>query len=80
MKNKISPLFAQSLGNLATALGLVAALAWNEAVKTTIEHFLPKGQGILSLFIYAILVTTLVVIFSARLLKIKERLEAERAE
>lgn len=80
MKNKLGPVFAQSLGNLTTAFGLVAALAWNEAVKSLINNFLPQGQGTLSLFVYAIVVTVVAVIVGARLLGLKKRFEAEGAE
>ena len=75
MKNKLHPVISQSLSNLVTAFGLVAALAWNEAVKSLIENFFPKGQNTLSLFIYALLVTVIAVIVSSRLMKIRERLE-----
>lgn len=43
---------AQSIGNLVTAFGLAAAPAWNEAVKSLIENFFPKGQSTLSLFCF----------------------------
>lgn len=50
MKSKV---VAEALGMMVTSFGLVAALAWNEVVKTLIGEFLPRGQDILSLFIYA---------------------------
>lgn len=80
MRNKISPVISQSLGSLVTAFGLVAALAWNEAVKSLIENFFPKGQSTLSLFIYAFLVTALAVILGSRLIKLKQRLEEKASE
>ena len=60
---------------MGTAFGLVAALAWNEAIKGLIDEFIPKGKGVLSLFIYAGLVTVVMVIVAARLGRIKERFE-----
>lgn len=80
MKNRVNPVVAQSLGNLVTAFGLVAALAWNEAVKSLISNFLPQGQGTLSLFIYAFLVTALAVILGSRLIQLKQRLEVKASE
>lgn len=75
MKSKV---VAESLGMMTTAFGLVAALAWNEAIKKLIEEVLPKGQGLLSLFIYAFAITILAVIIAARLVKMKNRLEDEQ--
>lgn len=64
---------------LATsALGLVAALAWNsfiqELVNNYIKKFLP-GAGLISLFIYALIVTLLAVVVTMNLARIKEKLE-----
>lgn len=65
---------------LATSgFGLVAALAWNnviqELVNTEIKPFLPSGSGLLSLFLYAILITTLAVTITYQLTKLVEKLE-----
>ncbi len=65
---------------LATGgFGLVAALAWNnviqELVNNHIKPFLPKGSGLISLFIYAVLVTTLAVVITLNLSKLIEKLE-----
>ena len=66
---------SESLTMMVTAFGLVAALAWNEAIKALIDQVLPKGQGLVPRFIYAVLVTVLVVVASSRFLKIKSSLE-----
>jgi hypothetical protein len=49
---------------LATsAFGLVAALAWNDAIKTIITQYIPDGAGqILGSIIYAVIVTIIAVI------------------
>lgn len=65
---------------LATAgFGLVAALAWNsliqEFVNTYIKKWLPGGSGILTLLIYAVLVTFLAVFITYQLSKLLRRLE-----
>lgn len=47
---------------VTTAFGLIAALAWNEAIKAIIVEFVGKGNGITGLLIYAIIITILAVI------------------
>lgn len=59
---------------LATsAFGLVAALAWNEAIKTLFSEIFGTASGIISLFIYAIVVTIIAVMVTTRLGKIAEK-------
>lgn len=65
---------------LATSgFGLVAALAWNnvikELVETYVKKYLPDGSGLLSLFIYAIIITALAVTVTLQLTKLTETLE-----
>jgi len=55
--------------------GLVAALAWNEAIKSLFETFFTKSNELIGKFIYAIIVTAIVVIVSIRLKKISEKKE-----
>lgn len=80
-KNKKIPsfhreLFKQLVTLSTSAFGLAAALAWNDtiqqAVKDFIEPSLP-GSGILSRFIYAILVTLLAVIITFQLSRLASR-------
>lgn len=63
----------RTLGFVIGALGLVAGLAWNDAIKALIEYIFPLGKdNILAKFVYAALVTLVVVmltIFLARWLK-----------
>lgn len=50
---------------LLAAFGLVAGLAWNDAVRTLIENVIPtKENTIAAKFLYAFLVTLLVAAFS----------------
>lgn len=69
----------QMLTLSTSGFGLVAALAWNnviqEFVKSYIQKWLPKGGSIISLLIYAILVTVLAVFVTMQLSKILKRLE-----
>lgn len=61
----------KTVGYIVTALGLVAGLAWNDAVKSAIEHFFPAEKGGISAkFIYATLITLVVVLISVYLVKI----------
>jgi uncharacterized protein DUF5654 len=53
----------QTMITLASAsLGLVAALAWNEAIKALIRKFLGEDDSLVGLFIYAILATLVAVV------------------
>jgi uncharacterized membrane protein (DUF106 family) len=60
------------------AFGIVAALAWNEAIRELlniyIKPYLP-GSGVISLFIYAIIVTVVAVLVTLYLTKLQSRLE-----
>ncbi len=54
--------FVQTMITLASAsLGLVAALAWNEAIKAMIKSLVGGGDSVSGLFIYAIIATVLAV-------------------
>jgi len=58
------------IGYILAAFGLVAGLAWNEAIKALIEYLFPVSQnGLLAKFIYAILITLFVVLVAAYLSK-----------
>jgi len=60
MSHKI---FLQTMITLASAsLGLVAALAWNEAIKAIIKEVLQTGESITGLLTYAILATVIAII------------------
>jgi hypothetical protein len=65
---------------LATSgFGLVAALAWNsviqEFVATKIKPFLPNGSGLISVSIYAVVVTVIAVSVTYQLTKLIDKLE-----
>ena len=70
MKNEVKK---QTFGYILTALGLVAGLAWNEAISATIKSLFPLDQnGLVPKFVYAVAVTILVVFLSKALLKISD--------
>lgn len=47
---------------MTTAFAFVAGAAWNGAIQAIIDEFLPKGDAVWSLLIYAIVVTVIAVI------------------
>ena len=71
---------AKQMVTLSTAgFGLVAALAWNsliqEFVNSYIKKWLPGSGQIISLFLYAIIVTVLAVFVTLQLSKLVKKLE-----
>lgn len=71
--------FIQTMIALASAsLGLVAALAWNEAIKATLA-MLGLGDSLAGLYTYAILATVIAVLVLIWLGKLAARLGGEAA-
>src|SRR3989344_3347878 len=62
-----------------SGFGLVAALAWNNVIQDLVNNYikpyLPQGSGLMSLFLYAVLITTLAVLVTYNLTKVVEKLE-----
>jgi len=64
---------------ITTALGLVAALAWNDAIQTLFQQFLGSAGGALAAKIfYAVLVTIIVIFATIAVSRAAER--AKKAE
>jgi hypothetical protein len=63
----------------SSGFGVVAALAWNgliqEIVGTYIKPYLPQGSGVISLLLYAVIVTIIAVFITYQLTNILKRLE-----
>lgn len=72
--------FEQTLTLFNGALALIAALAWNEAVKALIDSYFPAGSGVYSKFMYAFIITLLVVIVSARLSKAAKKFNEQQSD
>lgn len=71
--------FIQTMIALASAsLGLVAALAWNEAIKATLAK-LGLGDDLTGLYAYAILATVIAVIILSLLGRAAARVGGEAA-
>ncbi len=61
----------RTIGYIAGALGLVAGLAWNDAIKTLIEYFFPlSSQNISVKITYAFFITFVVVFATIYLMRL----------
>ncbi len=58
---------------ILAGFGLVAALAWNDAIQSLFKFFFPEAQELVGKFIYAVFVTLVVVVVSIQLQKIAEK-------
>ncbi|MCL5019856.1 MAG: DUF5654 family protein [Patescibacteria group bacterium] len=71
-------LVKQMLTLATSGFGLVAALAWNsliqEFVNSYIKKWLPANSGIISLLIYAVVITVLAVFITYQLSKLSEKI------
>ena len=68
----------QTMITLASAaFGLVAALAWNEAIKATIAALLGEADDLVGLYLYAILATVLAVVVLLLLARAAARVGGE---
>lgn len=58
----------------SAGFGLVAALAWNEAIQAFVNEYIVQyvsvGSGILSKFIYAVVITAIAVFVTYQLTKL----------
>jgi len=72
----------QMLTLATSGFGLVAALAWNSLIQDLVNNYIkkwfPLGSSILSLLIYAVVVTVLAVFVTLQLSKILQRLESNK--
>ena len=59
---------------ILAGLGLVTGLAWNDAIKGLIEKYFPlaSGGGVVAKFLYAVVITTVVVVISLYVFKSDE--------
>jgi hypothetical protein len=63
----------------SAALGLVCALAWNEAIKATMKTLLGEDDSIPGLFTYAILATIIAIVVLLVLARTAARIGGEAA-
>jgi hypothetical protein len=60
--NKTRTIIQTMITLAAASLGLVAALAWNEAIKALIRRLLGEDDSLAGLFIYAVLATAIAIV------------------
>lgn len=65
----------KTVGYIMAAMGIVTGLAWNEAIKALIDRVFPFGtdSGLLAKFVYAVLVTLIIVVISYFLLRFSKK-------
>ncbi len=71
-------LIDQLLALATSGFGLVAALAWNETIQQFVKEFIePRmpGSGLLSKFLYALLITVFAVFITYQLSKIATKFQ-----
>lgn len=63
MAKRQTQMVLQTVITLASAaLGLVAALAWNDAIKETMKQVLGENEGLAALYTYAVLATIIAIV------------------
>ena len=69
----------RTLGYIMAGLGLVSGLAWNDAIKAAIVYLFPNQDknGLVAQFVYAIVLTGVVVIASVYLTRLFQPTEDE---
>ena len=69
----------RTLGFITAGLGLVAGLAWNDAIKALIEYLFPLDKnGLLAKFLYAVVITLVVVLLSVYLVRWLKKEDTKR--
>ena len=72
--------YLQTMISLASAaFGVVAALAWNGAITALVRQIFGTGGEIVSLFVYAIIITIIAVIVMVNLAGLAERTAQPKA-
>jgi uncharacterized membrane protein required for colicin V production len=75
--NPVSSEVLDKLVELVTAaFGLVAALAWNTAIQELFTLVFPETGDLIAKFLYAVVVTVIVVFVTIRLGRLAERARA----
>lgn len=71
-------IFKNVVSGIIAALGVVVGLAWNDAISQFIKIVFPENRGsIIAKFLYAVILTIVVVVISYILLKISSKNEEE---
>jgi hypothetical protein len=60
----------KTVGYITAAFGLIAGLAWNDAIKSLIDSLIPTGGGsVIAKFLYAAFITAVIIIITRALVK-----------
>lgn len=71
IKNEV---WGRTVGYVIAALSLVAGLAWSDAIKSTAEYLIPINRGSIWLkIIYAVIITSVVVVVSFYLTRVASK-------
>jgi len=73
VKETNKQLISQSLGFITSAFVFVAGLAWNDAIRELISRYFQANSGLISRFVYALIVTVIAVIVTIHLNKINDK-------
>ena len=65
---------------MTVAFGLVAALAWNEAIQELFTIIFGEAGSLAAKFFYAVIVTVVVVFVTIRLGRLSDRIKREEEE
>lgn len=70
----------EKMSDLITAgLGLVAALAWNEAIQKLFKAIFGEQSSLAAMFSYAVLITVIIVLITGRAVKrIKDQIGTDQ--
>ncbi len=67
----------ENMTALASAgLGLVAALAWNDAIQGLFRELFGSASGLIAKFVYAVVITMIVVFVTVKLSRAADRLRS----
>ncbi len=75
-------LASQMLTLATSGFGLVAALAWNDTIQSFVKEFIEPsipGSGVLSKFLYAVLVTLMAVLITYQLSRLSARMSSRKS-
>ena len=71
-KSLTTEITTQLLALATSSLGLVAALAWHDAVPAVFKEYFPAASGIAPKFFYAFLLSVLIILLTINLARIAD--------
>lgn len=73
-KNLRKEVREKTMGYITAAFGLIAGLAWNDAVKSLIELIFPaQANGVAAKFLYAVIITIIAVFAIVAITRVLQR-------